>query len=119
MHEVPLFRCRQREKGGKAAVGSHPAGTKHGKQVPLRPLPSAFSASFLEPVQKLNVLKGHGFSRAACQRKGLSGFSPRGNLFSTTCIPSAAKAASSSAAPTARLKPCPFKTRAEAVPFQI
>jgi hypothetical protein len=38
-------------------------------------------------------LKGRGFSRAALRSKGLSGFIPKGNLFSTACIPSAAKQA--------------------------
>ena len=56
-----------------------------------------------------DALKGHGFSRAAKPRKGTAGFSPRGKVLSTNCIPSEAKAVIVLPAPSARLKPCPFK----------
>jgi hypothetical protein len=65
--------------------------------------------NYPETVILETVLKGRGFSRAARGEKRVWALAPEGMYFSTTCIPSAAKAASPLAASTARLKPCPFK----------
>jgi hypothetical protein len=59
--------------------------------------------------EKLADLKWHGFSRAIWNEKKLPGFSPRGKIFASICIPSAAKAALFLRLIAARLKPCPFK----------
>jgi NodT family efflux transporter outer membrane factor (OMF) lipoprotein len=62
-------------------------------------------------VKKLRALKGRGFSRATWPIEEHTGFSPRGNAFSTICIPSVAKAAVIFAGLTARLKPRSFKAQ--------
>ena len=68
------------------------------------------SGRSVEEAEQFAALKGCGFSRAIRPAIELLGFSPRGKVFSTICVPSAAKAAIQFRCFVARLKPRPFKT---------
>jgi hypothetical protein len=56
-------------------------------------------------------LKGHGFSRASRDPENCRALASEGMSYSTAFIPAAAEAGLFLSAPSARLKPCPFRTQ--------